>query len=143
MTTSESIHTLNDRLERPPQLAARTLHAVGHFHLDPIWLWDKSDGMERFRSTVRGVLDLMDRNPELNVAASSAALYDFLRRVDGDLFARLADRVREGRWEPVGGMWVEPDEHVPGGEGYIRQLLLGQEFFARYLGRAARVGWSP
>jgi alpha-mannosidase len=130
-------------VDRSGLIARRTIHAVGHFHLDPLWLWDKSDGLERFRSTVRAALDLMERNPEMTLAASSAALYAYLQRVDGDLFARVAEMVRIGRWEPVGGMWVEADEHVPGGEAYIRQLLLGQEFFARHFGRIARVGWSP
>jgi alpha-mannosidase len=130
-------------VDRSGLIARRTIHAVGHFHLDPLWLWDKSDGLERFRSTVRAALDLMEHNPEMTLAASSAALYAYLQRVDGDLFARVAEMVRIGRWEPVGGMWVEADEHVPGGEAYIRQLLLGQEFFARHFGRIARVGWSP
>lgn len=130
-------------IDRPAAIAQRTIHAVGHFHLDPLWLWDKSDGLERFRSTVRAAIELMDRNPELTIAASSAALYAYLLRVDGDLFVRVQQMVRAGRWEPVGGMWVEADEHVPGGESYARQLLLGQEFFARHFGRIARVAWSP
>lgn len=129
--------------ERPAKLAARTLHAVGHFHLDPLWLWDKSDGLERFRSTVRSALTLMDRNPDLTMAASSAGLYAYLRRVDPDLFEQLAAYVRAGRWEPVGGMWIEPDEHLLDGESYVRQLLLGQEFFARHFGHIATVAWSP
>jgi alpha-mannosidase len=129
--------------ERSPRIAARTLHAVGHFHLDPVWLWEKSDGLERFRATVRSVLELLARNPEMTIAASSAAMYDYLRRVDPEMFEAIVQRVREGRWEPVGGMWVEPDEHVPSGEAYVRQILLGQEFFARHFGRIARVAWSP
>src|SRR5438270_81612 len=95
----------SDAAERAPQIAARTLHAAGHFHLDPLWLWDKSDGMERFRATTRSIIALMERNPELRVAASSAGVYEYLRGVDGDLFEQIVERVREGRWEPVGGMW--------------------------------------
>jgi alpha-mannosidase len=130
-------------VQRSARIEHRTIHAAGHFHLDPLWLWDKSDGLERFRSTVRAALDLMERNADLTVAASSAALYAYLLRVDPGLFERLTEMVRAERWEPVGGMWVETDEHVPGGEGYARQLLLGQEFFARHFGRTARVAWSP
>src|SRR5262249_19769247 len=74
---------------------------------------------------------------------SSAQAYAWMEEKFPDIFRQIRDRVREGRWEPVGGMWVEPDLELPDGESLARQLLVGQRYYMEKLGRAARVAWSP
>ena len=51
----------------------------------------------------------MERYPDFTFNQSSAQLYAWIEEDDPDLFARVKERVAEGRWEPIGGSWVEPD----------------------------------
>jgi alpha-mannosidase len=85
----------------------------------------------------------MGRYPELRFNQSSAQLYAWIEQSDPLLFDNIRDRVREGSWEIVGGMWVEPDGNLPAGESWVRQLLFGQRFFGSRFGRRAKVAWLP
>ena len=85
----------------------------------------------------------MDRYPDYRFAASSAQHYAWLEQDAPELFARVAARIAEGRWEPVGGSWVEPDCNLPSGESLVRQLLYGQRYFESRFGRRCDVYWSP
>jgi len=117
--------------------------AVGHAHLDLAWLWPLSETRRKARRTFATVLDAMDRDPDYRFAQSMAQIYADLERDDPELFERIRARVAEGRWEVVGGMWVEPDGNLPSGEAWARQLLHGQRWFASRFGRLSTVGWLP
>ena len=85
------------------------LHWVGHAHLDLAWLWPVADTWQAAERTFRSALQLMDRDPELHFAHSTPALYAWMERYRPDLFARIQDARRQGRWEPINGPWVETD----------------------------------
>ncbi len=134
----ERLIEIRDR--HPPQGALATL---GHAHLDLAWLWPTQETRRKARRTFSGVLSLMARYPELVFAQSSAQIYAFLENDDPELFSRIKDRVAQGRWELVGGTWVEPDGNLLGGESWARQLLMGQQYFLSRFSRMATVGWLP
>ena len=87
----------------------------------------------------------MEQFPAFHFTQSQPQLYDFVRRDRPELFAQIAARVAEGRWEPIGGMWVEADCNISGPESLVRQLLLGRAFFRDQFGAAAEspVLWLP
>jgi alpha-mannosidase len=85
----------------------------------------------------------MERYPDFTFNQSSAQLYAWMEEDAPDLFARVKERVADGRWEPVGGSWVEPDSQITGGESYVRQLLYGQRAFEAWFGKRATVAWLP
>lgn len=116
---------------------------IGNAHLDPAWMWEWAEGMEAFIATCRSALDRMDENPDVVFTCSSAAHYQWIEEVDPPLFARIKERIAEGRWEVVGGWWTQADCNLPSGEGFVRQALLGQRYFAEKLGVRAIVGYSP
>ncbi len=120
-----------------------TVHMVGHGHIDPTWLWRWTEGYEEVRATFRSALDRMDEYPEFRFSASSACFYEWLKASEPELFERVKERVREGRWEVVGGFYVEPDCNVPSGESFVRHGLYSQSFFQKELGVRARVGFNP
>jgi alpha-mannosidase len=136
---------LAERLERikeeyPP---VGRLCLTGHAHIDLAWLWPYAETRRKTRRTFSTVLDLMDRYPDFTFNQSSAQAYAWMEEDDPAVFARIKERVAEGRWEPVGGMWLESDCNVTGGESLVRQVVYGQRYFERAFGTRNRVAWLP
>ncbi len=121
----------------------RTLHMIGHSHIDPVWLWQWPEGFSEVRATFRSALDRLAEFDDFVYTASSAAFYDWVERNDPEMFDEIGQRVAEGRWQVVGGWWVEPDCNVPCGESFARQALIGQRYFAEKFGVTASVGFNP
>jgi alpha-mannosidase len=119
------------------------LALAGHGHLDLAWLWPLEETRRKARRTFHTAVALLTRYPEMTFVQSSAELYELVRGDDPDLYRRIRELSSEGRWEPVGGMWVEPDMNMLSGESIVRQLLYGQRFFERELGGRHRVAWLP
>src|ERR671910_275681 len=116
---------------------------TGHAHLDLAWLWPVSETMRKGRRTFASVLSLMERYDDFVFNQSSAQLYEWIEAESPEIFERVRRRVEEGRWEPVGGSWVEPDCQIPSGESMMRQMLYGQRYFEEKFGHRSRVAWLP
>ncbi len=124
----------------PPQ---GRLALTGHAHIDLAWLWPVAETRRKIRRTFATVLELMRRYPDFSFNQSSAQAYAWLEVDDPALFEEVRARVQEGRWETVGGMWVEPDGQMPGGESWARQVLYGQSYFREKFGKTSSVAWLP
>jgi len=120
-----------------------TVSGVGHTHIDVAWLWPLDITRMKTIHSFATVLELMDRYPEYLFMSSQPQLYDFIKKERPDLLERIKERVAEGRWEPEGGMWLEADCNVTGGESFVRQLLFGTRFFKREFDKECRVLWLP
>lgn len=142
-TASRGREILAPLLARPAVGSAHTLHAVGHAHIDSAWLWPVRETVRKVARTFSNVLSLMDEDPDVVFAASSAQQYAWIKEVYPDLFARIAERVAEGRFVPVGSMWVESDTNMPGGEALARQFVAGKSFFLREFGIDTPEVWLP
>jgi alpha-mannosidase len=116
---------------------------TGHAHLDLAWLWPLEETRRKARRTFHSVAGLMASYQELCFNQSSAQVYSWIEQDDPALFAKIQTLVSEGRWDIVGGMWVEPDGNLPAGESWVRQLLYGQRYFQAKFERGARVAWLP
>ena len=123
--------------------SAHRVAAVGHAHIDSAWLWPVRETIRKCARTFSNVLDLMDRYPGFVFAASSAQQYAWMKERYPEIFERIRVRVSEGRWAPVGGMWVESDTNMPGGEALARQFVAGKGFFLRELGVETTEVWLP
>ncbi|MEI6916330.1 MAG: alpha-mannosidase, partial [Armatimonadota bacterium] len=119
------------------------LHAIGNSHIDPVWLWRWNEGLESIRSTFRSALDRLNEYPDFVFTTSSAAFFDQLEHVEPEMLEDIKARVKEGRWEIVGGWWVEPDCNIPCGESLVRQALYGQTYFQKTFGVMAKIGFNP
>lgn len=119
------------------------LHAIGNAHIDPVWLWRWPEGLETIRSTFRSALDRLNEYPGFVFTSSSAAFYEMLATAEPEMIDEIRERVREGRWEIVGGWWVQPDVNIPCGESLVRQALEGQRAFQSLFGVRATVGYNP
>jgi alpha-mannosidase len=131
------------RLLAHPASGLHRMTAIGHAHLDTAWLWPLEETWRKLVRTTTSQLRLMDAYPEHRFAHSQAQHYAWLAEREPGLFDRVRAAVARGQWIPVGAMWVEPDCNLPSGESLARQLLYGQRFFERELGRRCSELWLP
>jgi alpha-mannosidase len=120
-----------------------TLFFDANAHIDAAWLWREKETIEVCKNTFSSVFTMMQQRPDFTYTQSSAAYYDWMERLYPEIFAKIQARVKDGRWEVVGGMWVEPDCNLPGGESWSRHLLYAKKYFQQKLGADVRIGWNP
>lgn len=126
-----------------PVLQQAALFLVGQSHMDAAWLWPWTETVDTVHRTFFTTLQLMEEYPKFRYAQSAMQYYAWMEEKFPDIFAQIQQRIREGRWEVVGGMWVEPDFNLPDGETTVRELLLGKDYARQQLGVDVRVGWNP
>ncbi|UUN25191.1 alpha-mannosidase [Streptomyces sp. FIT100] len=134
---------LAGELAKPASASAHRLTAVGHAHIDSAWLWPVRETVRKVARTVSNVLDLMDTDPGFVYAMSSAQQFSWLEEHRPELFERVRARVAEGRFIPVGGMWVESDTTMPSGESMVRQFTYGKRYFQERFGIEPEEVWLP
>ena len=134
---------LKEVLGLPALKSAMNVTAVGHAHIDTGWLWPVRETRRKCARTFASQLYLMDRYKDYCFGASQPQQYQFMKEDYPELFRRIARRVKEGRWELQGGMWVEADCNLASGESFIRQFLHGKNFFRKEFGRDVKVMWLP
>ncbi|HXH34943.1 MAG TPA: glycoside hydrolase family 38 C-terminal domain-containing protein [Plantibacter sp.] len=130
-------------LASPAYASAHRIIGVGHAHIDSAWLWPVRETIRKCARTFSNVLDLMGQDPEFVFACSSAQQFAWMRDHYPALFERIRARVAEGRFVPVGGMWVESDTNMPGGEAMARQFVAGKGFFQEEFGLEVTDVWLP
>lgn len=121
--------------------AAATM--VGHTHIDVGWLWRYKHTRDKTVRSFSTVLRLMEQYPEYIFMSSQPQIYEYVKQDYPAVFEQIRQRVREGRWEPEGAMWVESDTNVPSGESLVRQILFGKRFFLREFGVDSKILWLP
>ncbi len=116
---------------------------MGHSHMDTAWLWPAEETVRKCARTYSMALELMDNYPEYTFIQSSSLHTDWMREYYPVIFEGIKKRVAEGRYEPNGGVWVECDCNVTGGESMVRQFLYGQRFNQKYLNYRSDSFWLP
>jgi alpha-mannosidase len=140
---TRSIATLRQNLQSQiPNLTSK-IHLLGHAHLDMAWLWTVSETWEVAQRTFESVLKLQQEFPDLTYCHSTPALYAWIEQHRPDLFAAIKQQITLGRWEVVGGMWVEPDLNLINGESIVRQVLYAQHYVQEKFGQLTTVAWVP
>jgi len=121
------------------------IHATGHAHIDIAWLWTLGQTRRKAERTFQTVIRLMEQFPDYHFTQSQPHLYQFIREDQPALFESIKRKIEEGRWEPIGGMWVEADCNLSGAESLARQFLLGRTFFREQFGKDAEspILWLP
>src|SRR4051794_32743803 len=127
----------------PADAADLRLHMIGNAHIDAPWLWPLAEANAVVHSTFRSALERMREDPELTMTTSSSQFYEWVEASDPAMIEEIRGHVKTGRWNLVGGWWVEPDVNMPSGEALIRQGLYGQRTLQRIFGRHATVGYNP
>ena len=118
------------------------IHLIGNAHLDPIWLWRWQEGFSEILATYRSALDRMKEFPDFNFTTACAVYHEWIEKVDPEMFAEIQKRVKEGRWNIVGGWFLQPDCNIPSGESFARHGLISQRYFKDKLGVTAKIGYN-
>jgi len=139
-----SLKEAQTRLEAlRPLLQQATYLLDGNAHIDAAWLWPWTETVDVVDRTFGTALQLMNEYPGYVFTQSAAAYNEWMADQYPALNAEIKRRIQEGRWEIVGGMWVEPDLNMPDGESLVRQLLVGKRWFKQAYGIDVRIGWNP
>ncbi|NNN29537.1 alpha-mannosidase [Streptomyces sp. S3(2020)] len=130
-------------LASPAHASAHTISGVGHAHIDSAWLWPIRETKRKTSRTFSNVTSLADEYDDFIFACSQAQQYEWVRDNYPHVWARIQESVKKGQWAPVGGMWVESDGNLPGGEAIARQLVHGKRFFIEHFGIETKGVWLP
>ena len=140
----ESLKAAHTKLEGLlPLMQTGTWHLTGNSHIDAAWLWPWTETVDVVKRTFGTALQLMYEYPQYTYTQSAAAYNEWMADKYPDMNAEIKKRIGEGRWEIVGGMWVEPDLNMPDGESLVRQLLVGKRWYKQAYGVDVRIGWNP
>ncbi len=142
-TAPQARALLAEPLSRPATPSAPFVSAVGHAHIDSAWLWPVRETIRKCSRTFANVLDLCDTYSDFVFAASSAQQYAWVKEAHPQIFDGIASKITTGAFVPVGGMWVESDANLPGGESMVRQLVEGKRFFLEEFGVDCSEVWLP
>jgi alpha-mannosidase len=119
-----------------------TVHMIGNAHLDPVWLWMRQEGIDAVLATARSACDRLDECPQFIFTCSGSWFHQQVERIDPALFARIQRHVKEGRWQLVGGMHVQPDCNLPAAISFQKQLEIGQRYYQTRFGLTTAVGYN-
>ena len=119
------------------------IYCVGHTHIDCAWLWTLRVTEDKAVRSFSTVLELMKEYPEYVFMSSQPQLYKYVKKNAPDVYEQIKERVKEGRWEPDGGMFVEADCNIASGEALVRQFVHGQRFFKEEFGVDNEILWLP
>lgn len=142
-TAGAAREILKPFMEAAAYPGAHRISAVGHAHIDSAWLWPLRETRRKVNRTLANVVRLIEDGSSLIFALPAAQHVAWLKEDDPELFERVRELVAKGRIVPVGGMWVEPDAVLPGGEAMCRQLVEGLDFFENELGASCQEIWLP
>ncbi len=116
---------------------------VGQSHIDLAWLWPVKEAIRKCSRTFSTMSTLLEENPSFTYAQSQPQAYAYVKEHYPEIYERVKKHIADGRWEVVGGMWVEPDLNMPSGESLVRQLVFGMKFYKEEFGVQPRIEWLP
>ncbi len=120
----------------------KKFYLIANAHLDPVWQWRVPEGLSLVKSTFRSALDRMNEFPDYTFTSACAGYYKYIKLSEPEMFKEIQQRVKEGRWAIVGGMWVQPDCNIPSGEAFCRHMLYSQKFFKENFGFTVKTGYN-
>ncbi|MGH4037596.1 MAG: alpha-mannosidase [Sphaerochaeta sp.] len=116
---------------------------IGHTHIDVAYRWTVAQTREKVCRSFATVLQLMKEYPSYTFMSSQPQLYEFIKERYPQLYSQIQERIKEGRWEVEGGMWVEADCNIPSGESLVRQFIYGMDFFKTEFNKTNKILWLP
>jgi alpha-mannosidase len=139
-----SLRVAEQQLEAlKPMLQQATFHETGNSHIDAAWLWPWTETVDVVHRTFGTAAQLLNEYPKYTYTQSAAQYNEWMAEKYPELNDQIKKQIDAGRWEVVGGMWVEPDLNLPDGESLVRSILIGKRYFQKEYGIDVHIGWNP
>lgn len=142
-TIYQAQQKLRSSLDKMDKHTPIKVNCIGHTHIDVAWLWRLKHTREKCARSFSTVLRLMEKYPDYIFLQSQPQLYDYIKNDYPDIYEKIKEKIKEGRWEADGSMWVEADCNITSGESLVRQILLGKRFFKEEFGVENKFLWLP
>ncbi|HAQ6635334.1 TPA: alpha-mannosidase [Enterococcus faecium] len=142
-SVAKAVSELSEGIAAIPKDEMITVTAVGHTHIDVAWLWRLKHTREKAARSFSTVLRLMEEYPEYIFLQTQPQLYKYIKEDYPEIYAKIKERVAEGRWEADGSMWLEADCNIPSGESLTRQILHGAKFIKEEFNQDIHYLWLP
>lgn len=142
-SVERALEKLKKELGGMEKNSAVTVSCTGHTHIDLAWLWRLKHTREKAQRSFSTVLHLMEQYEDYIFLQSQPQLYQFVKEDNPQLYARIREKIKEGKWEAEGGMWVEADCNLISGESLVRQFLYGINFIKEEFGKQCEYLWLP
>jgi alpha-mannosidase len=126
-----------------PMLQQATFHLTGNSHIDAAWLWPSTETVDVVKRTFSTAVQLLNEYPNYTYTQSAAQYNYWIATKYPALNDEIKKEIKEGYWELVGGMWVEPDLNMPDGESLVRSILIGKRYYEKEYGVDVHIGWNP
>ena len=142
-TVHQADDYLNEKIDGMEKHSPVNVHCIGHTHIDMAWLWRLKHTHEKASRSFSTVLRMMEMFPEYVFLQTQPQIYEYIKEDFPEIYGEIKKRVKEGRWEADGGMWVEADCNLTSGESLTRQILLGSRFLKEEFGKEVEYLWLP
>ncbi len=139
----QALEVLTLALDKIEKTSDITIQCVGHTHIDVAWLWRLKHTKEKAARSFATVLRLMEQYPEYLFLQTQPQIYEYVKEEFPEMYEQIKERVKEGRWEVDGAMWVEADCNLTSGESLTRQILIGSKFMKEEFGKESKYLWLP
>lgn len=118
-----------------------TLYLLCNAHLDPVWLWQRKEGRAEAISTFRVAAEFCEEFDGFVFNHNESLLYEWVEQEEPPLFKKIQKLVRQGKWNIIGGTYLQPDCNLPSGESLLRQIKTGQDYFQEKFGVRTRTAF--
>ena len=115
----------------------------GQSHLDLAWLWPVEETMRKTARTYTNQLALMEEYEDYHFLLCEPPILEWIKELYPQVYQRILEKVREGKFYPEGALWVESDTNIPAGESLIRQFVWGKRWYRENLGVESQMAWMP
>lgn len=120
----------------------KKIFLIGNAHIDPVWLWRRTEGYAEIKSTYLSALERMKEYPDYIFTSAAISYYKWIAQNEPEMFEEIKEKIKDGKWDIAGGMWVQPDCNMPSGEAFARHMLYSQRFLLETTGKKAEYGYN-
>ena len=112
----------------------KEMHLLCNAHLDPVRLRRRNEGKAEAISTFCVAAEFCEKYDGFVLNHNESLLYEGVEGYEPELFARIKNLVKTGKWKIMGGWYLQPDCVMLSGESFIRQIETGRKYFEEKFG---------
>lgn len=114
----------------------KKIYTVASSHLDTVWSWDfETTVKEYIYNTLVDNFKLFEKYPTYKFSFEGSYRYELMEEYYPELFEKMKEYVKAGRWNVCGSSFENGDVNVPSPEALFRNILFGNSYFDKTFGK--------